>query len=573
MRSNPRYRELMLTVYPNNWGPDASFENAESCTDRSEDLAAYKIRDQQSFRLAAGVVMRVKAGSTYDPVPVALLEEQIAETASRFSSSKRSENIKQNILHSIGAPADTLQYDLHVFTAAIGMTAANRTPRVQSLLIANRLAAFEDMRDYMRGTRAHVEESKSADYVNILELQDFLGDQMRESINTLVSNALRTEDGFAIAQDRYAEVQLNHTREQTLDIIRKAQPDKLGLSDSFVEHVRRQYRKVTQQELAPEDARTLIATCDALVRGPETSTSDSTIPGRVRARVIPLVRAQRERTLKFAEDIGKTLAANTPLASIDVASLTTLEDTVAIQPADRDTLHEYFIEHLHDTLRSHREALSREVSKFEAEVDSDRKSVPRTINAYITKNATSSHARKSAGVCVSVDNPARSNGSTLNQWDMPEFFQMVLQDDTSKVCLGAVLLHAYNDRPSPLNGKGTKVLVAAFNPSSTFLYQVNEKVLFTSLFSQLQQFAIDNKFDKIAVSTKRYNRTNRTGGDFENALLDAIAEQDESYSLESPQPICHAYNYTNDDLNVLWNRPTTLQRSLQLVRNLFGVSS
>lgn len=73
----------------------------------------------------------------------------------------------------------------------------------------------------------------------------------------------------------------------------------------------------------------------------------------------------------------------------------------------------------------------------------------------------------------------------LNLWDMSNYFQLVLQDPENYQCLGLVLLHKFDQ-------DGKKVLTASFNPSSTYLYSVDEEALFKGIMGTLEGFARDN---------------------------------------------------------------------------------
>jgi superfamily II DNA helicase RecQ len=134
---------------------------------------------------------------------------------------------------------------------------------------------------------------------------------------------------------------------------------------------------------------------------------------------------------------------------------------------------------------------------------------------------------------------------------------MVLQDDVKKTCLGAVLLHIYDEQSA--QGK-VRILSASYNPSSTFLYQVNERELFAALHRQLEQFALDNSVDLLTVSRNRWIRTNRNEGEFEQAIKGQVAAVNEEVLLRKPQPFCHAFNYQNDILDVTWKRPKVMER-------------
>jgi len=172
---------------------------------------------------------------------------------------------------------------------------------------------------------------------------------------------------------------------------------------------------------------------------------------------------------------------------------------------------------------------------------------PKRVEAFITKNHTSAHARATAGVCVSGDNPQTDENGIVqpNIWQMPNYLHMILRDGDTKLCKGCVLLHIEED-----NGK--KILTASMNPSSTYLFQVNEEEMFKNLREQLIVFAKDNNVDAIAVSTNKQIRTNRTGGLFERAMERSIADVKKEHSLSTPHAFSHHPNYQQKDLDFIW---------------------
>jgi hypothetical protein len=102
LQNKPHYRELILTIFPNNWGPDASFESTESCQDRSGDLAGFRIRKGQGFALAEGVTMRVKAGLEYDEDAALETDELISNCMQGLASGGYSRtSLRKTLLKSL----------------------------------------------------------------------------------------------------------------------------------------------------------------------------------------------------------------------------------------------------------------------------------------------------------------------------------------------------------------------------------------------------------------------------------------------------------------------------------------
>jgi hypothetical protein len=197
------------------------------------------------------------------------------------------------------------------------------------------------------------------------------------------------------------------------------------------------------------------------------------------------------------------------------------------------------------------ESLKRELSKYIAQ-DSSGNQV-RTIEAFFLKDRPSARMRDTAGLCVAEDNPSSvSDNSQRNIWDMENYFQLVLKDIESRRCIGGVLLHYYEEQ-------NLRILTASINPSSTFLYKVDEDMLFKRIVGILADFAEANDIDVIGVSTEPEIRTNRTGGLFEQALNTQIRLVHERLSLKNPEPFSYTPDYKQQHLDVIWRRGDNLK--------------
>ena len=165
------------------------------------------------------------------------------------------------------------------------------------------------------------------------------------------------------------------------------------------------------------------------------------------------------------------------------------------------------------------------------------------MEAYVTKNHTSAHARGVAGVCVAGDNPAKNHEKSM--WNNPNYLQLVLRDSETKVCQGLVLIHIEEHA-------GKKILTASMNPSSTYLFSVNEAEMFKALQNQLIVFAKENNIDAIGVSRNRQIRTNRTGGEFEKAMERAIAACGREVVFPENRVFSNFNNYSQKEIDLIW---------------------
>ncbi len=165
------------------------------------------------------------------------------------------------------------------------------------------------------------------------------------------------------------------------------------------------------------------------------------------------------------------------------------------------------------------------------------------LYGYITKSRESAHARMVAGVCVAGDNPDKYPGKNI--WNMSNYFQMVFQEPDTLQCQGLVLLHYFTEG-------GKKVLTASFNPSSTYLYSVDERALFNGILIALEQFAIDNGIDIIALSRNEAIRTNRTNGEFEKAMDERITQVGKTFKFNTPQQFSYHPPYIIQEMDIIW---------------------
>lgn len=135
----------------------------------------------------------------------------------------------------------------------------------------------------------------------------------------------------------------------------------------------------------------------------------------------------------------------------------------------------------------------------------------------------------------------------LCMWNLPIFGQMVLYDPASRPCEGVVLFHRYEE-------EGKKILSASFQPTSTYLYKVNEKKLFEQLLGQMIVLAEDYAIDLLTVAKARHIRTNRTGGDFDRAMDAQIAKIGKEITLSQPEIFSFSPKYLQPALCVRWER-------------------
>ena len=278
------------------------------------------------------------------------------------------------------------------------------------------------------------------------------------------------------------------------------------------------------------------------------------VPFETKARALAgiISREQEKIALVMRELSGRDVPAESiALNEFDISALQNGPPPAPPGNCDPARLQLYFSEAARQLFSGEIALIDREIAKFRPEDESERQA--RTVEAYITKNHTSAHARGVAGVCIAGDSPQEKDDPRdkmppmFSQWSLPNYFQMVLRDPQTRRCEGLMLLHHYRDQ-------GRRILTASFNPTSTYLFKVDEAELFAGIMQRLVEFAQDNEFDLIACSCDHQIRTNRTGGEFEAALERRIGVLRRRFTLSRPQIFSWRPMYQQQELDVLWAR-------------------
>jgi hypothetical protein len=128
---------------------------------------------------------------------------------------------------------------------------------------------------------------------------------------------------------------------------------------------------------------------------------------------------------------------------------------------------------------------------------------------------------------------------------MPTYLQMPFRDAETKRCQGCVLMHLEEDG-------GKQILIISPNPSSTYLYQVNETEMLRQLVAQIIAFAEKNPIDAIGIPKHAHIRTNRTGGEFERAINDAIRTIGREHVFAQARRFSYEPKYEVDGVDIVW---------------------
>ena len=560
--SQPHYKELVEIVYPMNAGGWSSFEVNEHCEDRTDDLAAYKVRENYNFTVSPGSDMQLKAGRTKNEAGLEKLNDPVVKAHALFSP--------------VGFEREKM---LKVFDAEIAKDAANLVPaeafatreekifglmleqtagrfsaqRFRELLIAYQYAEFQDIRDYIDGTRGRAEMSRNPEYAYLLELREFFADRLKDVARSISDRALANPALQARLPNYFRDIAAKESARVTGDAVNKMQIDKLGLSHGFLRQIAKSLKAKVGTEYTDDQVRELIRDYEERTAG----MADAEPPeGEFDRAIYSQIRSQRQKTIRAFETLSGTTLHPSEIRLEDMNLQEYLHQRRAFQSGEYDekTFNAYLTHSFGAVFESELVVLDEEISKYEANDTENKDAKPKRVEAFITKNHTSAHARGTAGVCVAGDNPTPDHQRKVgpNQWQMLNYFQMVLRDANTKLCKGCVLLHVEEEG-------GKKYLTASMNPSSTYLYQVNEEEMFKSLRDQLITFAKDNNFDGVGISTTSHIRTNRTGGLFERAMDSSIPDVGQEVAFSQPKRFSFHPAYQQSAIHLIWRKesPTT----------------
>jgi hypothetical protein len=377
--------------------------------------------------------------------------------------------------------------------------------------------------------------------------QETQASEMQGKINKLSVEKLGLADSFLrqIGQelqrrDRTRKIerhlQQKYQREFSPDELRKILK---GKEEAFMEDTA-ELKAISGKKYTPDQVKEIIGKYESYAGIP----TEQEYPGSQKENkgFYGQLLSQRQKTVAAIKTItGEEIEATAlHLGEIDLQQALAAETQIREGNYDGDQFASYTAQRFIDLFADERSKIANELGKFESESGKQRE----VLYGYITKTKESANARMTGGVCVSGDNPDLSQ-DTPNMWDMENYFQQVYQNPESFECEGVTLLHRIED-----NGK--KILSASFNPSSTYLYSVDEEAAFRGMAGKLAQFAQDNNFDYIAVSQNQTIRTNRTGGKFESAMNEQIAAVGKSLRLSTPQQFSFKPNYQIQEMDILW---------------------
>lgn len=488
--------------------------------DRTSDLSHYNIRPSYRIQLSQGVRMLLKAGCVLDnnliraaEAPTRLVQEELQRV--HFDKMQTWEILELKLDRASALiPQGLRTKEERIYGLLLGaLTGKGDDKHIKHLLLTYHFAVVEDIQAYFEGTRDVASQAKNSDYAHLLCLREFYADALRDTAVRIAKSAEKSETVQALLPHYHALLAQKHREASVRDLLNRSQARKLGATPKLLDQI----SKVL---------------------------NDKTIPSSKKHQAVSgMIAGEQKKAATFLLSLhGRDVPPDDiHLGRFKLEEQLSSEQKEVSTQAKAEDLKLYLSGVLESAFRAELKLIDTELKKFKSEDGS--RVAAMAIDGIITKNEPSKYARSVAGVCVASD---------TKQWNQKNYFQMVLQDPHSKRCEGVIMLHSLKDR-------GKKILVASFQPSSTYLHKVNEGQLFSGLLDQLILFAKENDFDVIACSANPGIRTNRTGGVFQAAMDKRIRQTAAAIELRFSQTFSFAPAYTLDRLDVLWRRKLSEQ--------------
>ena len=409
------------------------------------------------------------------------------------------------------------------------------------MIISYEFTNYEDISDYIKGTTDRVSRATNRDYALLCELETFYSDRIKEVNRKLIESAWENPAIKNLMPEYFKKLGQEKIATQQEERKNRLQVDKLGISKGFIEQAGRVLEKRFGKKFSSDEISKIIRRYESITDGLTEKSSIST--NKETKAFYGQLRSQREKTFVALKAItGEEInSKETHLGEVDLQQMLEMETNIEEGKYDEEQFATYTVQRFIDLFEDEKTKISNELDKFESLSGKKRE----VIYGYITKSKESANARMVGGVCVAKDNPSISPGKNI--WEMPNYFQMVFQEPDTLQCQGLVLMHHFDEG-------GKKILAVSINPSSTYLYSIDETALFNGITTNLEQFASENDFDMIVSSRNHTIRTNRTGGEFEKAFDKKVKEMDKKFNFDKPKQFSHNPFYQIQEMDVLWKK-------------------
>lgn len=576
--ADPFYRPILESIYHNHSSRSTSIIHNERCPDRSADIASLKRQAVYPLRISQAVEMVLRPGTKEDQRALARVEAPLQKAQERLAPSNWDREAItlafDRRLDQLGPLVARFRTSPEKLFGAFILASLGKLerPLLKELIAEYQLATHPPMREHLALTRAEAESAKNPRYAYLMALHEYYNDMLYDSVRSLCEVAAHSKEVVDFLCKQYPAMRALHQKRMRQASVHRFRAHNLGLSPALLEQVQR-----------------------LLARDQNEGGEAHPFSERL-TRVGALLHSEQQKIAQFIE--AYTGARPDPdsihLGEFSLASVLKVEPARETTPSAHITL-SYAKQELEQLFKDELHSVGVELRKYRPRQELCGRAGLR-LNAYLSKNKASAHARMVGGVCVSGDNPgaAERHGwvdegafqpaggapaahqldldallddggnfveppqlfplpqgtreeRSASMWELPNFFQLVLHDAESGRCEGVVMLHHYHDH-------GKKILTASLNPTASVLFKTSEAEFFKGLLKILAQIAEDNGFDMVCSARNRGIRTNRTGGEFERTFEAHIRKVNKTYSLRQPEIFSYRPRYTQQELDVLWER-------------------
>jgi hypothetical protein len=522
IQQDPLFKAVLCSRFPSASNPDAPAWNA---MDRSEDLEFFDdVPEVYRSDIAAARAMEVIPGETLDEARQASIARLIAGSQRRYidgfeSLEKARTALSASFSKKLQAQDSGLEsLDDKAAALLIRSFGENSPKAMKESLLDYHICIRADVTDYMARTRDASSQAATPEYYHLLQLREFFADRVVDDLRQLCSHIERSEnsDLRELLTQAFRKHQLTAAKQKYDRVLAQHRFNTIGGAQ-----YKREMSKLQQNlELSADQKQESLR---ALAK-------------RERQKVVEVIAALGGEP-PASEDIDlesdlKTLLPPSPTEDMSI-------DEKSDIPAQ--ALYQFAVELFADE----KQALDSEIAKYRA---SDRRSSAsiHSFESYVSKNIAAAHALAEAGVCVAQDMPSTpGDRNTECLWNMDNVFFKVHRDPSSGNCVGASIYHVYEI-------DGQEQLCVSFQPSSTFLYKVDQRELFRIMADDAIDFAKRNGMQRVLLSKDKTIRTNRTGGDFEDEMDMRIAAVGKTVVFSQPQRFSYKYDYNLELMDVLF---------------------
>lgn len=522
IQQDPLFKAVLCSRFPSASNPDAPAWNA---MDRSEDLEFFNdVPEVYRSDIAAARAMEVIPGRTLDEAKQASIARLIARSQRTYidgfeSLEEARTALSESFSRKLQAQDSGLESLADKAAALLIRSFGENSPKaMKESLLDYHICIRADVTDYMARTRDASSQAATPEYYHLLQLREFFADRVVDDLRQLCSHIERSEN--------------SDLRELLTQAFRKHQ---LTAAEQKYDRVLATHRFYTicgpqyQKEISKLD-QNLELSAD------QKQESLRALAKRERQKVVEVIAALGGEP-PASEDIDleselKTLLPPRPTEDMSIDE----ESDIPSQ-----ALYQFAIELFADE----KQALDSEIAKYRAS-DSRSSASIHSFESYVSKNIAAAHALAEAGVCVAEDMPSTpGDRNTECLWNMDNVFFKVHRDPSSGNCVGASIYHVYDI-------DGQEQLCVSFQPSSTFLYKVDQRGLFRIMADDAIDFAKRNGMQRVLLSKDKTIRTNRTGGDFEDEMDTSIAAMGKTVVFSQPQRFSYQYDYNLELMDVLF---------------------